>query len=214
MSGSRRKTRERLRTVGFMMGVTAVAIAAVSGLHGLTAEQVKRNAGLFAQRAVLIAAGIDPPAAPADLAERFARYAEAATPDLPPGNIDSFYRVRHPDDDRRLHVRRILGTGLWGGIDAMVGLDPEQKELAGIAFLDHNETPGLGARIEEPWFRAQFSGKRRSDAGDPIVYRDEDERDIGPHAFNGITGATTTTRAVADIVNRALTKEDEPHGGR
>lgn len=208
MSKRAHKTRERLWTVGFMMGVTASAMVVVSGLHGMTAERVRRNAGLYAQRAVLAAAGLDAPDTPAELATFFERYATPGSPDLPPGQTDDRYRVRRPDDDRERKVHRIIGTGLWGGIEAMVGIDPADNALTGIAFLAHNETPGLGARIEEAWFRAQFGGKRLGDDGAPIVYRDEDEADVGPHAFNGITGATTTTRAVADIVNRALGKGD------
>jgi Na+-transporting NADH:ubiquinone oxidoreductase subunit C len=30
--------------------------------------------------------------------------------------------------------------------------------MVNIQFLEHQETPGLGARIEEPWFTDQFKG--------------------------------------------------------
>ncbi len=198
------KTRQRIGTVGFMMGLTALSITVVAGLHGVTAERVKRNAGLHAYRAVLAAAGIDAPRAPEALADLFHSLAIAANQELAPGEIADRYQVRHPGDDRELQVLRIRGTGLWGSIEAMVGVDPSDRSLTGIAFLDHNETPGLGARIEDSWFRNQFAGKRRGEDDSPIVYREEDADDVGPQAFNGITGATTTTRAVAGIVNRAL----------
>ena len=42
-------------------------------------------------------------------------------------------------------------------IEVMVGVDPEGT-LTGISIMTHTETPGLGARIVEPEFTAQFAG--------------------------------------------------------
>ncbi|MDA3833973.1 MAG: FMN-binding protein, partial [Spirochaetales bacterium] len=60
-----------------------------------------------------------------------------------------------------------------------------------------NETPGLGARIEEDWYQNQFSGKRG-----PFTMVKEGEAD-GPQEINAITGASRTSEAMLNIMNRA-----------
>ena len=71
------------------------------------------------------------------------------------------------------------------------------SHTAGIAFTSQNETPGLGARIEERWFVEQFRGKRA-----PLKIRPEKEK-TSISEFEAITGATVTTNAVKAIVNGA-----------
>ena len=50
------------------------------------------------------------------------------------------------------------GMGFWDRIEAVVVLTPDLKQILNIQFMDQKETPGLGARIEEPWFTDQFQG--------------------------------------------------------
>ena len=40
----------------------------------------------------------------------------------------------------------------------MLALDP-QFSLLGLEILEHEEDPGLGAEIEQDYFRNQFKGK-------------------------------------------------------
>jgi len=91
------------------------------------------------------------------------------------------------------------GAGLWGQITAVVGVDARLASVKGFFILDQNETPGLGARISEPWFRLQIRGKRA-----PVRLVPERTRSDDPHAIDAITGATITSAAVRDILNRTL----------
>lgn len=59
--------------------------------------------------------------------------------------------------------------------------------VVGMRVLEHSETPGLGAKAEEPEFYEQFSGK--STDGDISV--------------DGLSGATVTTDGVLAGVNTA-----------
>lgn len=188
---------EGWRTVRFMVAVTAVSIAAVSALHLASRERVRIFESQHLQRAVLAAAGIPPPGVPRDRAREFERRIRP-TP-LPNTGI-LYYQVVDPDADNRIvgYVFQETGAGLWGEIVAVVGLRADGETLTGIEFLKHNETPGLGARIEEPAFKKQFAGKRA-----PLTPRSE----TGPARdteFDAITGATQTSRAVVDILNRAI----------
>jgi Na+-transporting NADH:ubiquinone oxidoreductase subunit C len=77
-------------------------------------------------------------------------------------------------------------------------VEKDLKTLTGIEFIKQNETPGLGGRITESWFKEQFRGKRW-----PLTVVPEGDP-AGDQEFQAITGATNTTNAVRDILNNRL----------
>ena len=88
--------------------------------------------------------------------------------------------------------------GFSGEIKVMAGLDT-QGILINYKVLEHAETPGLGAKMEE-WFRMDKNrqsvlGKNLSN-GSLTVTKDKGEIDA-------ITGATISSRAFLDALNRA-----------
>ena len=94
---------------------------------------------------------------------------------------------------------KVTGTGYNGFMRIVVGIGPDGP-IKGVAILEHQETPGLGARVNEikpgeesPWFLRQFIGK---DARTIEVKRNID----------AITGATISSRAVTESINKAVTE--------
>mgnify|MGYP001615371230 FL=1 len=92
---------------------------------------------------------------------------------------------------------RIVGSGYSGYIRIMAGVDLSGA-IQGVAILEHSETPGLGAKINEirrdesePWFLKQFKGKN---ARAIAVKRDID----------AITGATISSKAVTDAIRKTV----------
>ena len=88
--------------------------------------------------------------------------------------------------------------GFGGEIRIMVGFDADQK-IVNYSVLEHNETPGLGSKMEE-WFRTD-KGKqsvlgRDMKGGALKVSKDGGEVDA-------ITAATISSRAFLDAINRA-----------
>ena len=81
-------------------------------------------------------------------------------------------------------------NGFGGAISLVVGVSANGK-VTGVTVLEHSETPGLGAKAEEPDFLQQYVGK----SGKIVVGSD----------INAITGATITSKAVTDGVNTAVT---------
>jgi len=51
------------------------------------------------------------------------------------------------------------GQGFWDKIKGVIGIAADWKTIRGVAFYEQNETPGLGARIDEEEFRRQFIEK-------------------------------------------------------
>ncbi|MDX1358231.1 MAG: FMN-binding protein, partial [Clostridia bacterium] len=83
------------------------------------------------------------------------------------------------------------GAGLWGTIRGYIGVSSDFKLIKGLAFTEQNETPGLGGRIEEDWYKAQFKGTMLSGS---LSYGEET-------GLDAITGATSTSNAVLKILN-------------
>lgn len=81
--------------------------------------------------------------------------------------------------------------GYSGPVKMLVGVDKEGKVVR-VKVLDQKETPGLGAKVVQPEFLSQFSGKSESDKLEP-------KQDI-----DAITGATITSRAACQGVKQAL----------
>ncbi|KPU26515.1 hypothetical protein TR13x_09885 [Caloranaerobacter sp. TR13] len=84
------------------------------------------------------------------------------------------------------------GGGFQGDIKMMVGLDTKEEKLTGMTILSHLETPGLGARIEEDWFKDQFKGKSIKD------------NFVAKQDIEAITGATISSNAVSNILKKTI----------
>jgi Na+-translocating ferredoxin:NAD+ oxidoreductase subunit G len=90
--------------------------------------------------------------------------------------------------------------GYSGTIVQLVGIDRDGK-LTGVRVLQHNETPGLGDKIEprkHPWIFS-FDGRSLGNT-DAVLW--QVKKDGGE--FDQFVGATITPRAVVGAVHRAL----------
>ncbi len=114
------------------------------------------------------------------------------------------YRQTTPDCESLGFV--VGGMGFWDRIEGIVVLTPDLKQILNIQFLDQKETPGLGARIEEPWFTEQFQDLQ-VDWNDPQGRRIVVGASPDPNARNrvdAITGATQTSMALMRFLNEEL----------
>ncbi len=107
----------------------------------------------------------------------------------------TFYRGRMKSELAGVAFKVVAPDGYSGNIEIMVGIDP-QGVVSGIEILAHAETPGLGNKIEDDWFKQQFAGKGL-DGTDWRVKKDGGE-------FDEITGATISPRAVVKAVEGGL----------
>ena len=107
----------------------------------------------------------------------------------------TFYRARRDGELVGTAFKVIAPDGYSGNIEVMVGVEPDQS-IHGIEILAHAETPGLGSKIEEPWFKKMFRGKSLDNA-DWRVKKDGGD-------FDQITGATISPRAIVGAVKNGL----------
>jgi len=109
--------------------------------------------------------------------------------------LRKFFRGRQGGVLSGVAFKAVARDGYSGNIEVMVGVDPNGT-VFGIEILSHNETPGLGDKIEQPSFKGNFAGKNLENA-DWRVKKDGGE-------FDQITGATISPRAVVGAVRNSL----------
>jgi len=92
--------------------------------------------------------------------------------------------------------------GYGGPIRILFGIDPNRK-ITRVKILEHNETPGLGAKIREKKFLAQFDGR---DKAETALKKDDAQNG----KIDALSGATISSRAVTGAVNKGLQEAFEP----
>ncbi|UCE05129.1 MAG: RnfABCDGE type electron transport complex subunit G [bacterium] len=176
--------------------VTAVAGAALSVVNNITKPRIEEQKRLVTERALIAAL----PAADKNAIDPV-KIADTTR-----------YYIGYKDTLRTTIVGYAFvarGAGYSSTIETMVGVDTNGS-ISGIKIMEQKETPGLGTKIEEiyygettSWFQDQFIGKI---AQDLAVDKDGGE-------ITSVTGATISSRAVANSINVGLEKLEKQLGG-
>jgi len=183
-----------LYPVVFMIVIAAVFTTALASLNAVTIDLVETQEAVKNQRSILYVFGQDVPEGLEEVQTSF----EALVTEETIKEIS--YYVATENDEIIGYAFPFQGSGLWGTIWGYVAITPDFSEIIGVDFIKHAETPGLGGRISEQWYRDQFRGIRiEEDMGDIIIYRPSS----GGNA-DAITGATLTSNAVRNMINDQL----------
>lgn len=99
------------------------------------------------------------------------------------------------------------GVGFQDRITLMFGLDESLTKITGLTIIDQNETPGLGAKIEDWDAFLQFWENK--DATGQLSLRKpaaSTPEELSAAEINTITAATISSKKVLEIVNLSLEK--------
>ncbi len=99
-----------------------------------------------------------------------------------------------------LAILPFSGAGYQGPIQGMIAMHGDMNTIAGLAITDQVETPGLGGRIEEPAWQAQFAGVKVRDANGELRFAVQHGPASNDYEVDGITGATKTSNAMSRII--------------
>ncbi|GAA0804400.1 Na(+)-translocating NADH-quinone reductase subunit C [Psychrobacter piscatorii] len=119
------------------------------------------------------------------------------------GRKPKYAKVYVKEDDAgkpELIVLPIQGYGLWGTIYGFLTLESDMNTIKGISFYEHKETPGLGARIEEPEWRAKWNGIHSYDDSGEVATGVTKAGNSKENWVDGISGATLTSRGVSNMI--------------
>ena len=172
--------------------------------YGATKGKVEENQRLTEARAYLVAAGIT--------VDEDMDIEVSFNTRFPNFDTDSAYQTTTVDG-KSVVVSPFQGNGLWGTITGVIGMGSDLQRIVGFEIVSHVETPGLGGRIDEAWFKAQFKGEYA--ANGIIVRHGGSGGDTDPDngVVDGITGASRTSDSIQVIVNQQIDRIKSELGG-
>ncbi len=91
------------------------------------------------------------------------------------------------------------GNGYQDKIRLIFGVSPDFSKILALKILEEKDTPGLGARIESEEYLSQWKGKAAN--GSLKLVKTPTQN---PYEVQAITGATISSTAVLDIVNKSV----------
>ncbi len=183
-----------LYTVVFTFVVCVLFVFFLALANQLTVKKVEENKRFAERSAVLLALGIvvdSPDQVDSSYEDRVSRISTSAG-ELYKAEVDGVVR----------YAKTFAGSGLWGTITGILAVDPSVSRIEGLQIVSHNETPGLGGRIDEAWFKDQFRGEKIGSAGISVVQGSgKGDPDKDNSKLDAITGASRTSQSVQTIVN-------------
>ncbi|ALO34013.1 Na(+)-translocating NADH-quinone reductase subunit C [Colwellia sp. MT41] len=122
------------------------------------------------------------------------------------------YLVNNEQGQLTTIVLPILGMGLWDLMYGFVGLEADLNTVSSVIYSDLKETPGLGAEVLNPKWKALWPGKKmfneQGDIAIKIVKGGAKKGDI--HGVDALSGATLTSNGVEHTLHFWL--GDEGYG--
>jgi len=186
--------------IGFIVILCIVFGAGVSAVHYATLSLLEKNEQLHRNRTLVRAFGI---AVSSEQAEVYNRaVADSITREVIRAGNDSVVVFRTTGTEPQLGFQ-FSGMGFWDRITGIVVLSPDLATIRALEIFDQKETPGLGARIEEPAFKKMFAGIEPAWDDQTIVEISQNGAELA-NGVDAITGATQTSMALESILNRSL----------
>ena len=96
----------------------------------------------------------------------------------------------------------IHGYGLWSTLYGYIALEENGNDIFGLQFYDHAETPGLGAEVDNPRWKALWKGKKLADSDGVLQISVSKTKPAAGAIYHidGLAGATLTTVGVDNLV--------------
>lgn len=185
-------------TVIFTFIVSFVFVLLLAFANEGTRAQVALNQQVARQRAILNAMGIDYGESPDDILAAFESVDEIEK------DGTRLYRASTPQGD--IYAIEFVGSGLWGLIEGVLAVDERMDRTVGIEIISHNETPGLGGRIDEPWFKEQLQGERIVNGAINVASAGSGDTDHDNGSIDAVTGASRTSDAMQTILDSELSQ--------
>ncbi|MDX9800491.1 MAG: FMN-binding protein [Spirochaetia bacterium] len=193
-------------TVIFTFAASFFFVFFLSLADSLTAEKTAANTKMSFYAAFLKSAGIDYEDK-YETEKLFQKNFPAVAERVQDDTGEFAKTIKTTVNGEELVLKLFSGSGLWGTITGVIAVTPDLKTIKGLEIISHNETPGLGGRIDEQWFKEQFAGEAiASDDAAVKVRKGSGGSDNDPSnsEVEGITGASLTSASIQTIVNNVI----------
>ena len=115
-------------------------------------------------------------------------------------NYLTVYLLKNNDGTIDKLILPIHGYGLWSTLYGFVALEEDTNEIFGLQFYKHAETPGLGAEVDNPKWKAQWKGKNLRDKDGRLMIQVAKTPGPSKYHIDAIAGATLTSNGVNSLV--------------
>ncbi len=114
----------------------------------------------------------------------------------------TIYLLRDDDGNIDKVILPMHGYGLWSTMYGFIALEENGNDIFGLQFYDHGETPGLGAEIDNPRWKALWGGKKLLDDQGELQITVAKSAPAAGSDFHvdAIAGATLTSVGVDNLV--------------
>ena len=118
------------------------------------------------------------------------------------GQIEDVATVYEVRDGKTLSlvILPVRGKGYKSTIKGFLALEGDITTVAAVKFHDHDETPGIGAIIENDSWINRWKGRKIADSNGKILIEVVKGRAKGIHEVDGISGATRTSSGVSKLI--------------
>ncbi|MEM7194231.1 MAG: Na(+)-translocating NADH-quinone reductase subunit C [Pseudomonadota bacterium] len=114
----------------------------------------------------------------------------------------TIYLLRDNENEIDKVILPLHGYGLWSTLYGFIAMEQDGNEIYGLQFYEHGETPGLGAEVDNPRWKALWRGKRLHDpSGALSISVTKSAPQAGPdYHVDALAGATLTSVGVHNLV--------------
>lgn len=169
----------------FMLVLSLILTLLLATLYQVTKPTVIKNEELSLKSKILYAFNIENDGTEEDILSTFDQKVKDSGEKFNDEPVFEF----NENGETKAYAISVKGAGLWGAITGYIALDKDYKEILGIDFIKQSETPGLGGRIEEEFYKSQY----RNIAVDKVS-----------EEVDAISGATQTSTFVSKLVKNGL----------
>lgn len=116
--------------------------------------------------------------------------------------VSLVYLINGKSGELETIVLPIYGKGLWSTLYGYLALEADARTVKGITFYQHGETPGLGGEVDNPKWKAKWSGKVVvNENGEPIIEVTKPGAASEDYQVDGLSGATITSAGVEKTID-------------
>ncbi|WP_153768895.1 Na(+)-translocating NADH-quinone reductase subunit C [Labrenzia sp. CE80] len=114
----------------------------------------------------------------------------------------TIYLLRKDDGSLDKVILPLHGYGLWSTLYGFIALDADGNDIYGLQFYSHAETPGLGAEVDNPRWKALWKGKKLADEDGTLQITVSKSVPPAGSDFHvdALAGATLTSAGVDNLV--------------
>ncbi len=116
-------------------------------------------------------------------------------------SVASVYLVSDEQGKVTRIVLPVHGSGLWDLMYGFLAVDSDGNTVRELVYYQHKETPGLGAEVQNPSWKAKWDGKKLYKDGDVAIQVKKNAGDNNQYAVDALSGATLTSNGVQNTLS-------------